>query len=213
MNIEPDDTVERLRLRERYRSLPDDDLARLTLYEDLMPAAREAIREELEARGLRDLSSFQKQFEGDAILAKAEGLSAFAPVKARPPVRKELARNQRVLGLTILAAWGLVGVHWLLMGDTTTWRREAAIAMCLFSGLMLTWDPMGSVLNGQASRKIVFWLVLVSLQFAVLVAFLAVPVLIKYASNFNPLQVAILFSPLLVLGVYGAVTRFASRNP
>lgn len=108
MNIEPNDTVERLRFRERYKSLPDDDLARLALYEDLTPAARDAITEELEARGLRDLSSFRKQFEEDAILAKAEGLSAFIPVSARPPIQKELARNQQLLGRTLFAAWGLL---------------------------------------------------------------------------------------------------------
>jgi hypothetical protein len=99
MSTETNDPAERLQFRERYRTMTDDDLARLALYEDLMPAAREAITEELQARGLRDLSSFQKQFEEDAIFAKAEGLSAFTPVKARPPVQKDSARNQRLLGL------------------------------------------------------------------------------------------------------------------
>ncbi|HEV2444239.1 MAG TPA: hypothetical protein VGT07_17065 [Steroidobacteraceae bacterium] len=210
MSTETNDTDERLRFRERYRTMANDDLARLALYEDLMPAAREAITEELETRGLRDLSSFRKQFEEDAILARAEGLSAFTPVSLRPPAQKD--RNQQLLGLTIFAVWGLVGVHWWLLGAATTWRREATIGMCLFSGLVLTWDPMVSVLKGRASRKLVFWLVLVSLQFAVLIGFLAVPTLVKFASIFNPLQLAILFSPLFVLGVYGAVTRFASRR-
>lgn len=213
MNTPPTDTPEWLRFRERYRSLPDDDLARLALYEELIPAARAAITEELEARGLRDLSLFRKQFEEDAVLAKAEGLSAFTPVKARLPVRMELARNQRLLGFTVLAAWGLVGVHWWLLGDKTTWDKEATIAMCLFAALMLTWDPLASFVKGQVYGKILVQLVLVWWVFGALVAIGAVPGVGRFVTDSNgPMVLAIIVSPVFVLTLYRAVTRFVSRN-
>lgn len=185
MTTEMNDTAERLQFRERYRIMTDDDLARLALYEDLIPAAREAITEELEARELRDLSSFQKQFEDDAILAKADGLSAFTPVKARPPVQKDLARNQQLLGLTGLLMFGLVGVHKWLLGDATTWRKEESLAVWLFFGLMLTWDPMVRVVRGQASIKLAVWLVLALLQIAMPAAVLAVPELGRLVSGYS----------------------------
>jgi len=150
MSTGTNDTAEHLRFRERYRTLPDDDLARLALYEDLMPAAREAITDELEARGLRDLSAFRSRFEEDAILAKAEGLSAFTPVSARPPAEED-HNHHRLLGLTILAAWGLIVVHKWFLGDAPTWRNEESLAVSLGLGLMFTWDPMVSVVRGQAS--------------------------------------------------------------
>jgi hypothetical protein len=213
MSTETNDTAERLQFRERYRTMTDDDLARLALYEDLMPAAREAITEELEARGLRDLSSFQKQFEDDAILAKAEGLSAFTPVKARPPVQKDLARNQRLLGLTGLLMFGLVGVHKWLLGDATTWRKEESLAVWLFLGLMLTWDPMVRVVRGQASRKLAVWLVLALLQIAMPAAVLAVPGLGRRVSGYSsPLVLAILFSPAIAFAVHRGVKRIARRS-
>jgi len=213
MNIESNDTAERLRFRERYRSLPDDDLARLALYEDLMPAAREAISEELEARGLRDLSSFQKQFEEEAILAKTEGLSAFTPVKARPRAQMDVARNQQLLGLTIFAAWGLVGVHWWLLGEATSWRKEAAIAMRLFAALMLTWDPMVNLVKGRASGKLLFQLLPVWWVFGALAAILAVPALGRFVAGSNgPLVLAIIISPVIVIVLHRAATRFASRS-
>lgn len=42
--------------------------------ENVVPAAREAMTEELEARRLRDRSSFEKRFQEDAIVTKADGL-------------------------------------------------------------------------------------------------------------------------------------------
>lgn len=213
MSTETSNTAERLQFREYYRTLTDNDLARLALYEDLMPAAREAITEELEARGLRDLSSFQKQFEEDAILAKAEGLSAFTPAKARPPVQKDLARNQQLLGLTGLLMFGLVGVHKWLLGDATTWRKEESLAVWLFLGLILIWDPMLRVVRGQASKKLVVWLVLALLQITMPAAVLAVPALGRLVSGYgSPLVVAILFSPAIAFAVHRGVKRIARRS-
>jgi hypothetical protein len=70
MNIEPNYTAERLRFREYYRSLTDNDLARLSMDENLVPAARDAITEELDARAL-DLSSYRNRFEEEVAAAKA----------------------------------------------------------------------------------------------------------------------------------------------
>jgi hypothetical protein len=58
MDIEPNLSAESLRFREHYRTLTDDDLVHLGIDQDLIPAAREVITDELEARGLQDLSSF-----------------------------------------------------------------------------------------------------------------------------------------------------------
>jgi len=54
MDTEPNLSAESLRFREHYRTLTDDDLVHLAIDQDLIPAAREAIANELEARGLRD---------------------------------------------------------------------------------------------------------------------------------------------------------------
>jgi hypothetical protein len=70
MNIEPDYTAEGLRFREYYSSLTDNDLARLSMGENLVPPAREAMTEELNARGL-DLSSYKSRFEEEVAAAKA----------------------------------------------------------------------------------------------------------------------------------------------
>jgi hypothetical protein len=70
MNAEPKCSAESLQFREHYRNLVDDDLARLAMDTNLIPPAREAITDELEARGLRDLSSFKKRFEEDSVIVR-----------------------------------------------------------------------------------------------------------------------------------------------
>jgi len=73
MNVEPNYAAERLRFREYYKSLADNDLARLSMDENLVPAARDAMIEELDARGL-DLSSYKNKFEQEVAAAKAAGV-------------------------------------------------------------------------------------------------------------------------------------------
>jgi len=209
MNVEPNYAAERLRFRERYRTLGDDDLARLALDDDLIPAAREAITDELEARGLRDLSPLKKRFKEDAALAIRDGLTAFVPASARPTPRKE----DQYLGLTGLAMFGLVGLHKWLLGDATTWRKEGTLVTWLFLALLVSWDPMVRAVRGQASGRLVFWLILGWMYVATMAAVLAVPALGRVVSGLNPLLVLAAFAaPLIVLEVHRASRRFASRN-
>ena len=58
--------------REYYASLPEDQFQMVALRPDLLPEAREAVTEELEARGLTaaDLKAFRRQMRRDAALAK-----------------------------------------------------------------------------------------------------------------------------------------------
>lgn len=205
------DETERLRFRERYRSMSDDDLARLALYEDLIPVAREAITEELEARGLHDLSAFKSRITEEAILAKADGLLAFVPVNARPPVEKD--RNTQLLFLTIFAMWALVGVHKWLLGAAITWKSEEALALLIFFALIFTWDPMVRVVKGNASGKLIFWLILGWLYFAVIATPIVVPSVGRMESGLNPLlPLAILAAPAIVLVAHRIARRIASRN-
>jgi len=122
-------------------------------------------------------------------------------------------KHHQLLGLTGLVMFGLIGVHKWLLGDATTWRKEATLAVWLFLALVFTWDPTVRIVKGQASGKLVFWLILGWLYFATTAAPLAVPALGKVVSGFNPLLVAaIIASPAIVLGVHRAVRRFASRS-
>jgi hypothetical protein len=103
MTIELNRTVERLRFRERYRNLTDDDLVHLALDENLTPTAHEAMADELDARGLRDhLSSVRRQLEEET--------------RASPEEQK----NLQLFGLAGLVMFGLVGVHKWVLGDATT---------------------------------------------------------------------------------------------
>ena len=209
MNIEPNYTVERLRFREHYRNLTDDDLARLAIDENLIPAARDAITQELDSRGLQDLSSLKNRFAEKAAVTKAEGAIAGLPLSALPTAQKD----HQLLGLTGLVMFGLIGVHKWLVGDATTWRKEGTLAVWLFWALMLTWAPTVRFVKGQASGKLVFWLILGWLYVATTAAPLAVPALGRVVSGFNPvLVIAIIASPAIVLGVHRAVRRFASRS-
>lgn len=207
MSTGTNDTGERLRFRERYATMSEDDLVRLAMDENLIPAAREAMTEEVEARGLRDLSSFKKRFEEDSFVTEADRLSAFIPASALSQ------KGHRFLVLTILLMLGLLGVHKWLLGDATTWRNEEVLAVWLFLGLMLTWEPMVCVVKGQASGGLLFWLALVSLQFAMLAAVFAVPAFGRFVSGFNPpLAVTILSSPAILLLIDRIAKRIARRS-
>jgi hypothetical protein len=207
-NIEPNDTGERLRFREYYRNLTNDDLARLSLDENLVSAARDAITEELDARGL-DLSSSRDRFEEEVAAAKAAGVLGGVPSSA---LSTEQTGSHQLLGLAGLVMFGLVGVHKWLLGDATTWRKEATLAVWLFWALIFTWDPTVRLLKGQASARLVFWLILGWLYFAATAAALAVPALGRVVNGLNPLLVAaIVASPAIVLGLHRVVRRFASQ--
>jgi len=206
MNIEPNHTAERLRFREYYRSLTDNDLARLSMDENLVPAAREAITEELDARGL-DLSSHRNRFEEEVAAAKAAGVLGGVPSSA---LATKQQGSHQLLGLGGIVMFGLVGIHKWLLGDATTWRKEGTLAVWLFWALMFTWDPAVRVVKGQASGKILFWLILGWLYFGAIAATLAVPALGKVVAGLNPLLVVAAFaSPAIVIGVLRVVRRFA----
>jgi hypothetical protein len=196
MTIEPDHTAERLRFRERYGNLTDDDLVHVAMDENLTPAAREAMAEELDARGLRGhLSSVRNRLEEEA--------------RALPKEQKD----HQLFGLAGLVMFGLVGVHKWVLGDATTWRKEGALALWLFWALIFTWDPAVRLVAGQASGKLVFWLVLGWLYFAAITAALAVPALGRVVSDFNPLLVlAVIASPAIVVGAQRLLRRFANRS-
>lgn len=208
MNIEPDYTAERLRFREYYKNLTDDDLARLSMDKNLVPAARDAITEELDARGL-DLSSYRDRFEEEVAAAKAADILGSLPSSALPAEQK----GHRLLGLALFVMFGLVGLHMWLLGDATTWRKEGTLAVWLFWALVFTWDPAVRVVKGQASGKLMFWLILGWLYFAAIAAALAVPALGRFVNGINPLLVvAIVASPVIVLGAQRLVRRFVSRS-
>jgi hypothetical protein len=64
--------------REYYAGLPDDQFQMVALRPDLVPEAREAVTEELQARGLTkaDLKAFRRQMKRDRVLAKrSEGVA------------------------------------------------------------------------------------------------------------------------------------------
>ena len=52
-----------LRFREYYGHLADDELARIALTDQLVPAAQEALQEELQKRGLTDLSDYKRALD------------------------------------------------------------------------------------------------------------------------------------------------------
>jgi hypothetical protein len=164
--------------------------------ENLLLAAREAITEELNARGLRDhLAFLRNRLEEEA--------------RALPKEQKD----HQLFGLIGLVMFGLVGVHKWLLGDATTWRKELTLALWLFWGLTFTWDPTIRLVKGQGSGKLVFWLVLGWLYFASIGAAMAIPALGRVVSDFHPLLIAaVIASPAIVLGAKRLVRRFASRS-
>ena len=208
VDVEPDYTVERLRFREYYRGLTDNDLARLSMDENLIPAARDAITAELDARRL-DLSSYRNRFEEEVAAAKAAGVLGAVPSSA---LAMEHDGSHQLMGVAGLVMFGLVGLHKWLLGDATTWRKEGTLALWLFFALMFTWDPAARVVKGQASTRLVFWLVLGWLYFAAMAATLAVPALGRFVAGLNPLLVvAAIVSPAIVIGVLRVTGRLPSR--
>ncbi len=108
--------------------------------------------------------------------------------------------------------FGLVGLHKWLLGDATTWRKEVTLALWLFYALKFTWDPAARVVKGQASTKLVFWLILGWLYFAAIAATLALPALGRFLAGLNTLLVvAALASPAIVIGILRVAGRLPSR--
>jgi len=205
MNTELNYTSERLWFREYYRNLSDNDLARLSMDENLVPAARDAITEELDSRRI-DLSSYRNRFYEEVAAAKAAGVLGGVPSSALPTEQKG---SHQLLGLAGLVMFGLVGVHKWLLGDATTWRKEGTLAIWLFWALMFTWDPAVRVVKGQASWKVVFWLILGWLYFAAIAVTLAVPALGRVVAALNPLLiVAAIAAPAIVVGVLRVARLF-----
>jgi hypothetical protein len=160
MDIEPNLSGESLRFREHYRTLTDDDLVHLAIDRDLIPAAREAISDELAARGLRDLSTFKKRFDEDAANAAEARNADLLPVFGPSRALMADGQNRQYFGFTCLVIIGLIGLHKWLLGDATTWRKEETLFLWLFFALIFIWDPIVEVFKGRASGKRVWWLVL-----------------------------------------------------
>jgi hypothetical protein len=154
---------------------------------------------------------FMQRVHEEVAFAKAEGVLGGVPSSALATVEKN--RSCQLFGLAGLVMFGLVGVHKWLLGDATTWRKEEALAVWLFWALFFTWEPTGRVFKGEASVKLVSWLILAWLYFAVIAASLAVPAMGAVVSGFNPLLVgAIVASPAIVFGACKVLTRLASRS-
>jgi hypothetical protein len=175
----------------------------------LIPAAREAITDELEARGLRDLSSFKKRFEDDAANVRTASL---LPVFAPSRVLLADAKSRQYFGFTGLVILGLIGLHKWLLGDATTWRKEEALFIWLFFALILTWDPIVEVLKERASGKLMWWLMLGLMYIVLTATALAVPAVGRVVATFNPLVVAAIFaSPAIVIAIRKGARSIAAR--
>jgi hypothetical protein len=213
MDIEPNLSTESLRFRERYRTLTDDDLVHLAIDQDLILAAREAIADELEARGLRDLSSFKKRFEEDAANAADARTADLLPVFGPSRLLMADAKNRQYFGFAGLVIIGLIGLHKWLLGDATTWRKEGTLFLWLFFGLIFTWDPIVEVLKRRPSGKLVWWLMLGLMYIGAVAAVMAVPPVGRVVATFNPLVVLAIFaSPVIVLAIRKGARRIAVRS-
>jgi hypothetical protein len=134
------DTVDRLRFGEHFRALTDDDLMRLAMDENLIPAAREAITDELEARGLQDLSSFKKRFAQEAAIARALGVTGGLPSSALyAQTAKDQSLMERLAGpfAAILLFCGIcAGANYYM--DLGWFGRFGGLVMYLTELAMLT---------------------------------------------------------------------------
>jgi hypothetical protein len=210
MDIEPKRSAESLEFREYYRTLADDELVHFAIDRDLIPAAREAITDELEARGLQDLSSFKKRFEDDAANVRT---AALLPLFAPSRVLLADGKSLQYFGFTGLLILGMLGLHKWLLGDATTWRKEEALFIWLFFALILTWDPIIEVLKGQASGKRIWWLLLGLMYIGLIATALAVPAMGRVVATFNPLVVLAIFaSPAIVIAIRKGARSIAART-
>jgi hypothetical protein len=75
-----------LKFREYYCHLADDELARIALTDDLVPEARHALSEELQKRGLTDLSDYKKALDQAAAHRKEEAQRSLYVLKAKVAV-------------------------------------------------------------------------------------------------------------------------------
>jgi len=210
LNTEPELSPKSLQFREHYRTLTDDELVHFAIDRDLIPAAREAITAELEARGLRDLSSFKKRFEEDAVNARTAALlPLFAPSRLLLADPKSL----EYFGFTVVVTLGLICLHKWLLGDATTWRKEEALFMWLFFAIIFTWDPIVEVLKGRATGKLMWWLMLGLMYIGLITTVFAVPSVGRVVSTFNPLVVWLVFvSPAIVIAIRKLARSTAQRT-
>lgn len=210
MKIEASHADDRQRFREYYKSLADNDVARLSMDENLVPADRDAISDEIDARGL-DLSAYKSRFSEEIAAAKAAGVLGAIPSSALTVTESD--RSHQLMGGVGLLVFALVGIHKWVLGDATTWRKEGSLATWLALGVMLTWDPPVRVFKGQASGKFVVWLILAWLYLAAIAAPLAVPALGKVVAGFNPLVVAAAIgAPGIVVGLLRLSKRLSSHD-
>jgi hypothetical protein len=72
-----------LRFREYYGHLADDELARIALTDELVPEAQQALKEELQKRGLTDLSEYKRALEQAAAYRKEEAQQTLYVLKAK----------------------------------------------------------------------------------------------------------------------------------
>jgi hypothetical protein len=84
------------RFSEYYRTLADDQLARIALEDELIPDAKEALGKELRRRGISDLSEYKEVLDE----SKASTMAML-----EQPVQSS--------GLLQFRLWGLVFVAWL----------------------------------------------------------------------------------------------------
>jgi hypothetical protein len=111
--------------RERYAGLPDDQFQVVALSPDLLPEAREAVTEEMQARGLTeaDLKAFRRQMKRDRTLARRSDYVA----------RQQLQdfKEGMALVLLIFSAWvSAVMLPWLALvePDRGDWRVFLVLA-------------------------------------------------------------------------------------
>jgi hypothetical protein len=96
-----------LQFREYYGHLADDELARIALTDELVPEARQALKEELQKRGLTDLSEYKTAVDQAAADRREEAKGAREDFKLHIAALVFMYVSVRLL----YYATGWLGIH------------------------------------------------------------------------------------------------------
>jgi hypothetical protein len=112
-------------IRERYSSVPDDELRHIATTAELTADAHRLLQEELARRGIRDLNEYTEQMESEAaerILQKQKRLEA----------KYRRVRLYGIVGYVVCAVSGAIGImKYFLLGDANNGIGIMVIAVLL----------------------------------------------------------------------------------
>ena len=144
---------DRKQLRQHYKRLSADDLARIALSADLTREAAAIIKEELQSRGLTDLSAFKRQMEEDALLTNPARYNEVSWQMERRWNRFILVAGVVSMAWLFAATFPLL-IHFVNSAESTSSKIQLISMLCATIGMSVYLGIRAQ----QQGRRLAFYL-------------------------------------------------------